>query len=299
MRNTPRSRLVRFLPGVGYAQDVVSRLGRDPLAVMSIVIILAFVLAAILAPLLTPFAEQGRGEPHVATKLLPPSATHPFGTDELGRDVLARVLFAGRTSLLVGFMVPLIAAFIGLPLGAMAGFFGGAVDETIMRVTDVFLAFPPLLLAIALAAALGPSLQNAMLAIALSWWPWYARLVRSQALSLRQRCFVDAARCMGLDNLTILRRHIIPHVMAPVLVQATLDVGSAILTAAGLSFIGLGVQPPAADWGRMISTGRTYFFIYWWCATFPGLAIFVITLAFNWLGDAVNAASDPRAKGML
>jgi peptide/nickel transport system permease protein len=264
------------------------------MAVASLVLIALFVLGAILAPFLTPYADQGRGEPNATDKLLPPSPAHPFGTDELGRDVLARVLFGGRISLFIGLMVPLIAVLIGLPLGALAGFLGGVVDEIIMRITDIFLAFPPLLLAIAIAAALGPSLQNAMIAIALSWWPWYARLVRTLSASLRQRPFVDAARCMGVSNLTIMRRHLIPHVAAPVLVQATLDAGSAILTAAGLSFIGLGVQPPAADWGRMVSAGRTFFLVYWWYATFPGLAIFLTTLAFNTLGDTVQALNRPR-----
>lgn len=268
---------------------------RDPMGVVSLFVIVAFVLASIFAPLLTPYPEQGQGIPSPPDKLLPPSPTHPLGTDELGRDLLARILFAGRISLFVGLIVPLIAMVIGLPLGAVAGFFGGVVDEGIMRITDIFLAFPPLLLAIATAAALGPNLRNAMLAIGLSWWPWYTRLVRTQGLSLRERAFVDAARCMGVDNLTIIRQHIVPHLMGPVMVQFTLDVGSAILTAAGLSFIGLGVQPPAADWGRMVSAGRDFFLVYWWYSTFPGLAIFLVVLAFSILGDTLHSILSPNS----
>jgi peptide/nickel transport system permease protein len=168
-----------------------------------------------------------------------------------------------------------------------------------MRVTDIFLAFPPLLLAIAIAAALGPSFINSMLAIALTWWPWYTRLVRAQAISLRERSFVEAARGIGVKNLTIIWRHILPNVFTPVMVQATLDIGSAILTAAGLSFIGLGTQPPTADWGVMINEGRLYVLSgRWWIATFSGLAIFITTLAFNLLGDGVRDAADPRTRGV-
>jgi peptide/nickel transport system permease protein len=187
---------------------------------------------------------------------------------------------------------------IGLPLGAVAGFFGGWLDEAIMRLTDIFLAFPPLLLAIAIAAALGPSFTNAMLAIALTWWPWYTRIVRGQAWSIRERHFVEAARSMGVTDLTIIRRHILPNVFGPVLVQGTLDLGAVILTAAGLSFIGLGPQPPTADWGIMINEGRLYILAgRWWIATFAGLAIFLTTLAFNLLGDSVRDISDPRTRG--
>jgi peptide/nickel transport system permease protein len=188
---------------------------------------------------------------------------------------------------------------IGAPLGAVAGFFGGWIDEIIMRVTDVFLAFPPLLLAIAIAAALGPSFFNTMLAIALTWWPWYTRLVRAQAISLRERSFIEAARGIGVKNLTIIWKHILPNVLTPVLVQSTLDLGSAILTGAGLSFIGLGSQPPTADWGNMINEGRLYVLGgRWWMAVFSGLAIFLTALAFNLLGDGVRDAVDPRTRGV-
>jgi peptide/nickel transport system permease protein len=178
----------------------------------------------------------------------------------------------------------------------VAGYYGGWIDDLLMRITDIFLAFPPLLLAIAIASALGPSFTNTMIAIAITWWPWYARLVRAQTLSLREEYFIEAARSIGVSDISIIMRHILPNVMTPVLVQATMDVGSAILTAAALSFIGLGIQPPAPDWGKMISTGRIYFIERPWFAGSAGAAIFLVTLAFNLLGDAVRDVADPRTR---
>jgi peptide/nickel transport system permease protein len=267
---------------------------RDRVATAALAVILASVLASLTAPWISPYPDQGRGEPNIAEKFEPPTWAHPFGTDNLGRDVLSRVLFGGRVSLVIGIGVVLFAAVVGVPLGAIAGYVGGRTDELIMRTTDVFLAFPPLLLAIAVAAALGPSLSNAILAIAVTWWPWYARIARGQAASLRRRHFVDAARAMGVRHLTIVRKHIVPNLLTPVVVQSTLDVGSAILTGAALSFIGLGVQPPLTDWGLMVSDGRVYFMTRWWFALFPGLAIFVTAMAFNLLGDSVRDLVDPR-----
>jgi peptide/nickel transport system permease protein len=270
---------------------------RDPLAVASLTLIVFVLLAALAAPLLTPYAAEGRGEPNISSKFLEPSVLHLFGTDSLGRDLLARVLFGAQTSLTMGILVVVIAVLIGTPLGALAGYYGGWLDELIMRVTDIFLAFPPLLLAVAIAAALGPGYLNAVVAIALTWWPWYTRLVRAQAISLREREFVDAARGMGVSNLKIIWRHILPNVLTPVLVQSTIDIGSAILTVAGLSFIGLGPQPPTPDWGVMVNEGRLYVQSgRWWLVTFPGLAIFLTALAFNLLGDGVRDASDPRTR---
>lgn len=269
---------------------------RDRLAVASLVIILLFVFGAIFAPWLTPYPEQGRGEPNVLEQFRPPSWQHPLGTDNLGRDMLARILFGGRTSLSIGFLVVIIAVAIGLPLGALAGYFGGWLDEAIMRLTDVFLAFPSLLLAIAIAAALGPSFTNAMIAVALTWWPWYTRLVRAQTLSLRERSFVEAARGIGVREGTVILRHILPNVMTPILVQATMDIGSAILTGAAMSFVGLGAQPPTPDWGQMVNLGRIYFINHPWLATFPGLAIFLVSLSFNLLGDSIRDIADPRTR---
>ncbi len=269
---------------------------RDWLALVSLSIIIAFIFFAAFAPWLTPYPEQGRGVPNIAERFQPPSRLHPLGTDDLGRDLWARICFGGRTSLSIGFLVVVIAVLIGTPLGAIAGFFGGWVDEVIMRLTDIFLAFPSLLLAIAIAAALGPSFTNAMVAIALTWWPWYTRLVRAQTLSLRERTFIEAARGIGVKEGTIIFRHILPNVMTPVLVQATMDIGSAILTGAAMSFIGLGVQPPTADWGQMVSVGRVYFINAPWFVTFPGLAIFLVSLAFNLLGDSIRDIADPRTR---
>ena len=269
---------------------------RDWLAVASLVVILIFVVGAVFAPWLAPYPEQGAGDPNIKEKFQPPSRTHPLGTDYLGRDVLSRILYGGRSSLSIGFLVVLVASLIGVPLGAVAGYFGGWLDDLLMRVTDVFLAFPPLLLAIAIAAALGPSFTNSMIAIAVTWWPWYARLVRAQTLSLRERYFVEAARSIGVSDATIILRHVLPNVLTPVLVQATMDIGSAILTGAAISFIGLGVQPPTADWGKMISTGRIYFIERPWYAGSAGAAIFLVTLSFNLLGDAIRDVADPRTR---
>jgi len=269
---------------------------RDILAVLSLVVIVLFVLGAILAPLLTPYPGQGRGDPNILEKFRPPSSAHPLGTDYLGRDVWARILFGGRSSLSIGFLVVTVASVIGIPLGATAGYYGGWIDNLIMRITDMFLAFPPLLLAIAIAAALGPSFINVMIAIAFTWWPWYARLVRAQTLSLREQYFVEAARSIGVSDVTIIVRHILPNVLAPVLVQATMDIGSAILTGAAISFVGLGVRPPTPDWGEMISTGRIYFIERPWFAGSAGAAIFLVTLAFNLLGDAMRDVADPRTR---
>lgn len=269
---------------------------RDWLAVASLVAIVAFVLGAIFAPWVAPYPEQGMGEPNIGEKFQPPSRDHLLGTDYLGRDVLSRILYGGRSSLSIGFLVVMVAAFLGIPLGAIAGYYGGWIDDVLMRVTDIFLAFPPLLLAIAVAAALGPSFTNAMIAIAITWWPWYARLVRAQTLSLRERHFVEASRSIGVSDANIIRRHIFPLVLTPVLVQATMDIGGAILVGAAISFIGLGVRPPTADWGKMISTGRIYFLERPWYAGSAGMAIFLVTLAFNLLGDAVRDVVDPHTR---
>jgi len=272
---------------------------RDPLAVVSLLIILVFILSAFFAPVLAPFPAQGRGDPNILEKFQPPSSSHPLGTDYLGRDVLSRILFGGRVSLSIGFLVVIIAVLVGTPLGAVAGYYGGWLDNLIMRVTDMFLAFPPLLLAMAIAAALGPSFTNAMIAIALTWWPWYTRLVRAQVISLRERFFIEAARSIGVRDLTIIRRHVLPNILTPVMVQGTMDLGSAILTGAAISFIGLGVQAPTAEWGSMISNGRIYFIERPWFAGAAGMAIFLVTLAFNLLGDAMRDVADPRTRRVV
>jgi peptide/nickel transport system permease protein len=269
---------------------------QQPLAAVAALIILASLVAIVAAPVLSPYPAEGRGEPNIANELLPPGPDHLLGTDTLGRDLLSRIIYGTRVSVPMGVLVVLTAVVIGVPLGALAGYKGGWLDEVIMRITDVFLGFPPLLLAIAIAAALGRSFVNAMIAIGITWWPWYARLVRSQVVSIRHRHFVDAARSMGVSDRRIIVRHVLPNILAPVLVQASMDVGAAILAGAGLSFLGLGVRPPTADWGQMLADGRVIFLSHWWVSTFPGIAIFVVVLAFNLLGDALRDWFDPRTR---
>jgi peptide/nickel transport system permease protein len=275
-------------------RHVVDVLRRDKLALAAVIVILVFFVAALLAPWLAPYPLQGAGAPSPSTLTLPPSAAHIMGTDELGRDVFSRLLYGGKPTLIIPFVVVILAVLIGAPLGALAGFRGGWIDRVIMRTTDLFLAFPSLLLAMAITAAIGPGLFHAALALVVSWWPWYTRLVRGEAASLRQRNFVDAARAMGVPSRTIVRRHILPNTITPIVVQATVDLGIVILAMGGLAFLGLGTQPPAADWGLMISEGRSSVLIYWWISTFPGLAMFVVVMAFNLLGDALRDVFDPR-----
>jgi peptide/nickel transport system permease protein len=226
--------------------------------------------------------------------MLPPSREHLFGTDWLGRDVFSRVILGARIALEVSVLVVSLAILVGVPLGAVAGYRRGWADGLIMRVTDLFLAFPPLLLAMAIVAALGPGLENAALALVISWWPWYARLARGLAVSLREWPFVVAARAMGIRERTIVLRHIVPNSLGPIVVQATIDLGTVILAAGSLAFIGLGARPPAPDWGLMVAEGRQYLLEQWWLSTFPGLAIFVAVLAFNLVGDVLLRLLDPR-----
>jgi peptide/nickel transport system permease protein len=270
---------------------------RDGLAMASLAALVLIILLAIAAPWVTPYADQGRGAANIADKLLPPGLAHPFGTDSLGRDVLARVLFGARTALIGGLSIVAVGALVGTVLGSSAGYFGGWVDEVIMRVTDVFLAFPPLLLAMTIAVVLQPSLVNSVIAISLTWWPWYARIARGQAVSLRERNYVKAARGIGVAHPMVILRHILPNMMTPVSVQVMLDLGAAILTVSALGFVGLGVPQPTADWGAMIGEGRIYVTTgRWWVAGFPGLALFVTIMAFNLLGDAIQAAVNPRTR---
>jgi peptide/nickel transport system permease protein len=266
----------------------------DPLALFGLVVIGIVVIAAILGPWLVPTPATGGGEIDVSQRMLPPSRDYPFGTDWLGRSVFSRVVLGARIALEVSLVVVGLALLIGVPLGAVAGYRRGRLDGVIMRITDLFLAFPPLLLAMAIVAALGPGLQNATLALAISWWPWYARIARGLAASLREWPFVDAARAMGIREASIIVRHVIPNSLGPIVVQATIDVGTVVLAAGSLAFIGLGARPPAPDWGLMVAEGRQYILDQWWIATFPGLAIFFTVLAFNLVGDLLIRLLDPR-----
>jgi len=272
---------------------------RDPLTVTGVFLVTIFILLAILAPVFAPYPDQGLGLPVPERILLPPSSVNLFGTDYLGRDILSRIIYGAQISLSFAFTVAILSSVIGMVLGAVAGYYGGMVDDVIMRVTEVFLSFPPLLLAIALLATIGPGLTNAVVALSLTWWPWYTRLARAQTVSLRESHFVEAARAIGVRSRTIVRRHIIPNILTPIVVQATLDMASAILVEAGFGFIGLGAQAPSPSWGLMVSTGRYYILTNWWFPTFPGLAIFALALGFNFLGDGFREILDPRLRRVV
>jgi peptide/nickel transport system permease protein len=269
----------------------------DVVAMISLVVIVVIVLCAILAPWAAPYPDQGAGATNIQQKLQAPSWQFILGTDSLGRDILSRVLFGAQTALISGVAIVAIGSVAGTILGAAAGYFGGWVDEAIMRVTDIFLAFPPLLLAMTVAVVMQPSLENAIIAISVTWWPWYARIARGQSVSVRERKYVKAARGIGVGHMTIILRHILPNILTPIAVQAMLDLGAAILTVTALSFVGLGVPQPTADWGSMISEGRVYVQTgHWWVPTFPGLALFLTIMAANLFGDAVQAAINPRTR---
>jgi peptide/nickel transport system permease protein len=267
---------------------------RDPLSLASTLVIILFILIAAFAPLVAPSPEEGAGKTNVSHRMLVPSPEHPFGTDRLGRDVLSRVIVGARPALIVPIGVVFFAILIGAPLGAIAGYKGGAVDEIIMRITDLFLAFPSLLLAMAITAALGRGLQNATIALVVSYWPWYTRLVRGVTISLRERYFIEAAQATGVRDSLIILRHILPNTFSPILVQATVDLGTVIIAMGSLGFLGLGTQPPSPDWGLMVAEGREFMLNQWWISIFPGLAIFVVVLAFNLLGDTLRDIFDPR-----
>lgn len=271
-------------------------ISRNKLTFVSLVFIVLLVVLAILAPYIVPYPKHISDAANVAFKLTAPCQEYLFGTDELGRDIFSRIIYGTRISLLASVFAVALAMLIGITLGAIAGALGGIVDDIIMRICDIFLSFPSLLLAIVIAAFAGPSLRNALIAIAISWWPWYARIVRGQAISLKERQFVKAARALGNVQSKIIFQHIVPNCMGPVIVQATMDLGGIILTLASLSFLGLGAQAPTPEWGLMINTSKTYFMNAWWYSVFPGLAIFVTVLAFNLIGDGLREIMDPRTR---
>ena len=269
-------------------------LGSSPLITAGGAVALLIVLVALAAPLLAPFPADAGSATHPVSALQAPSLHHLFGTDQVGRDVFSRVLYGARVSPLIALLVLVIACVVGIPLGVAAGYFGGAVDESIMRVTDIFLAFPSLLLSLAFAAVLPPSLTSLTIAIAITWWPWYTRLIRGQAASVAGRPYVESCRALGIPAWRILLRHVLPNSVTPLIVQVSLDVGGVILTASALSFLGLGAQDPTPDWGLMVAEGENYFTTQWWLVTYPGLAILLTALAFNLLGDGLRDVLDPR-----
>lgn len=267
-------------------------LRRDPVLLASLVIILAVIVAAVLAPLLAPY-DPTRVDPRIRLAR-PGTVDHPLGTDHLGRDVLSRVMWGGRISLMVGIVPVVLSAVGGSAVGLIAGYYGRLVDQVITRSLDVLFAFPAILLALAIVSSLGPSIYNAMLAITIVAIPSFARLVRSLVLGVREWSFVEAARSLGANDQRIIWRHILPNTVSPVIVYGTFETGKTIVFAAALSFLGLGVQPPTAEWGAMLSQGRTVLASAWHVATVPGLAIFLVSLSFNILGDGLRDALDPR-----
>ena len=267
---------------------------RNPIAMAGLGIVAGLVACAVLAPWLT--GSNGL-DPDLGNRLRPPDAGHWFGTDELGRDIYDRIVWGARITLYIVGLVSVIVVPIGLVIGVVAGYVGGWVDNVLMRLTDVFLAFPRLILALAFVAALGPGLENAVLAIALTTWSPYARIARAEALTIRNSDFILAARSQGIPTLGILVRHVTPLCVSSVVVRLTLDMAGIILTAAGLGFLGLGAQPPTPEWGAMISLGRQYLIDQWWVPTIPGIAIFVVSLGFNLLGDGLRDVLDPKSGG--
>jgi peptide/nickel transport system permease protein len=251
----------------------------------------AIVLGAIFAPLIAPYDPTAI---NFLDKLQGPSLNHLMGTNDLGQDIFSQVMFGARTSLLVGVVVVSLAILIGVPIGLLAGFFGGHLDTVLMRISDVFLAFPPLLLPIAITAALGTGLFNAMVALAVSWFPWYSRIVRGAVMRVKSELYISAARAMGVSSARIMLRHALPNSTTPIIVQGSMDFGYSILAAASLSFIGIGAQPPTPEWGLMAAMSRTRFIDNWWTVTFPGFAIFITVLAMNLVGDGVRDSLDPK-----
>ena len=266
---------------------------QNPIGLIGLVIIAAVILIAICAPLMAPADPTAQ----IARRLLEPSSEHPMGTDELGRDVFSRIVFGSRISLYVGFVSVSLAIVLGVTTGVIAGFYGGHTDTIVMRFVDVVLAFPALVLAIMIAGLLGANLTNAMLAIGLVYSPAFARVARGSVLSVKSEPYIDAARLVGSTNLRIVLHHVLPNVLAPLIVMATLSLSTAILTEASLSFLGLGAQPPTPSWGTMLSTGRRVMELAPWVVIFPGLAIMLVVQGFNFFGDGLRDVLDPKLRG--
>ncbi len=287
---TPATRLQAQL---GQAYRTLRALLRNPLTVVGLVIILALLLTAAFAPWIAPY-DPLQGE--LKARLLPPSAAHWMGTDELGRDIFSRVVHGARITLFIVLLVAVISAPLGLIIGAISGYFGGVADRIIMGLTDIFLSMPRLILALAFVAALGPGIENAVIAIAITAWPVYARLARAETLTIRKAEFIAAVRMQGASHGRIILRHILPLCMSSTIVRVTLDMAGIILTAAGLGFLGLGAQPPLPEWGAMISRGRAFILDQWWVATMPGFAIVIVSLGFCLFGDGLRDVLDPRQR---
>ncbi len=267
---------------------------RNPTLAAGLILLALIVLVALLAPWLAPDPADAGTATHPFQVLASPSSAHPFGTDLVGRDLLTRIMYGARISLRIVVEVLLIAGLVGIPLGLVAGYFGGRVDQVIMRITDVFLAFPALLLSLAIAFVLTPSVSNMTIAIAVTWWPWYTRLVRGEAASTATRPYIESCRTLGVSPIRIVLRHVLPNSITPVMVQMSMDAGGILLTAASISFLGLGAQDPTPEWGLIVSQGAQYFSTQWWFVTFAGLAILLTAVAFNLIGDGVRELLDPK-----
>ncbi len=266
---------------------------RSPLTVAGLAIVICLVIVAAVGPFFAPYPVN---QVDLINKLKPPSTIKLFGTDDIGRDIFSRIVYGSRLSLLIAVVAVAFSLGIGVPIGAIAGYFGGWIDDVIMRVTDIFLAFPSIVLALAVGAVLGRGIVNTMIAISFTWWPWYTRLVRAQAMSIRETQYVEAAKAIGAKDSRIIFSHILPNCIAPIIVQGSMDMGYAILAAAALGFLGIGAQEPTPEWGLMVSIGRNYIMDYWWVATFPGIAIIIIVLGFNLLGDGLRDILDPKLR---
>lgn len=270
---------------------LVRHLLLDPANLLGVIILTIVLLLTVVGPALAPYSPT---TPDYTAMLSGPSGVHLFGTDQIGNDIFSRILAGARLSVLTAVSVLVIALVVGLTLGAIAGFAGGWLDEIIMRLTDMFLAFPSLILALAIAVSLGPGLTSAAIALSMGFWPWYARLLRGQVLALKGLEYVTAAHSLGVSRTGILWRHILPNALGPIVVEVSLDMGYAILSTASLSFIGLGAQPPSPEWGAMIVSGRDYIRTGWWATAFPGMALTLTVLAFNLVGDGLRDALDRR-----
>lgn len=290
----------RLRSRIGDLDRLLYRFKQNPLSIAGLALILTLIGAAVFAPWIAPYPQDAgyEGQPavHFQEKFEPPSLEHPFGTDQAGRDIFSRALFGGRLSLSIGIVVLTIAMLIGIPVGLISGYLGGPPAMLLMRVTDVFLSIPPLVLALVVSVALKPSLTNAMIAISVVWWPWYARLVYGEVVSVKEEEFVEASRGIGSSIPRLLLRDILPNVIAPITVKFSLDMGYAILVGASLGFLGLGAQPPTPEWGTMVAEGRNYMPAQWWFSTFPGLMIFLAVLGFNLLGDGLRDMFDVEVR---
>ncbi len=285
-----------LIPASGDRKDRLRKalrvLLRNPMVLVGLVILAVWVFVALFASVIAPTSPI---QQDVMQRLRAPDRDHWFGTDELGRDIFTRVLYGGRITMPAGILVIVIGCSLGMMVGAVAGYVGGAWDELIMRVSELFMAFPTIILALAITAALGPDLRNAVIALVIVWWPGYARLIRGLVMEVKTREFVEGARSIGASSPYILFRTVLPNCISPALVLATLDIGNAILSFAGLSFLGLGPDPTSPEWGRMVSTGIDYF-DQWWMWLYPGLAIATLVLAFNFIGDGLRDILDPRMR---